>query len=61
MDYRRCWDLGEYLALGKAIISTPLFNDLPAPLTHGINIHFVENDVDSIKEAVSYIIANPDY
>ncbi len=55
------WKLGEYLALGKAIISTPLFNDLPAPLTHGINIHFVENDVDSIKEAVSYIIANPDY
>lgn len=55
------WKLGEYLALGKAIISTPLSNDLPAPLTHGINIHYVEDDIDSMKDAVSYIINNPAY
>lgn len=55
------WKLGEYLALGKAIISTPLSNDLPVPLTHGDNIHFVNSDKDSIKEAINYIIANPDY
>lgn len=55
------WKLGEYLALGKAIISTPLFNDLPAPLTHGLNIHFVENDIGSIKEAIHYIISHPSY
>lgn len=55
------WKLGEYLALGKAIISTQLSNDLPVPLTHGVNIHFVNSDKDSIKEAINYIIANPDY
>lgn len=55
------WKLGEYLALGKAIISTPLSNDLPVPLTHGVNIHFVEDDMDSMKEAISYIIEHQDY
>ena len=55
------WKLGEYLALGKAIISTPLSNDLPAPLTHGVNIHFVEDDIDSLREAITYIINHPDY
>lgn len=55
------WKLGEYLALGKAIISTPLFNDLPAPLTHGVNIHFVEDDLNCMKEAINYIIDHPEY
>lgn len=55
------WKLGEYLALGKAIVSTPLSNDLPAPLTHGINIHFVENTQESMKKAIHYIITHPDY
>lgn len=55
------WKLGEYLAMGKCIISTELSNDLPAPLEHGKNIHFVENDKDAMKEAVRYIINHPDY
>ena len=55
------WKLGEYLALGKAIISTSLSNDLPASLTHGVNIHFVNNDIESIKSAISYIIEHPEY
>lgn len=55
------WKLGEYLAMGKAIISTPLSNDLPEPLAHGVNIHFVENDQQAIQDAVQYIISNPDY
>ncbi|MBO6032573.1 MAG: glycosyltransferase [Prevotella sp.] len=55
------WKLGEYLALGKAIVSTPLSNDLPAPLTHGVNIHFVEDDIDSMKDVIGYIIHNQDY
>ena len=55
------WKLGEYLALGKAIISTPLSNDLPAQLTHGVNIHFVDNDIDRMKSAISYIIEHPAY
>lgn len=55
------WKLGEYLALGKAIISVPLFNDMPAPLIHGENIHFVENDENKIKEAIELIINNNEY
>lgn len=55
------WKLGEYLALGKCIVSTALSNDLPAPLEHGVNIHFVENDKESMKEAVRYILSHPDY
>lgn len=55
------WKLGEYLALGKAIVSTKLLNDLPESLVHGVNIHYVENTEDSIREAVQYIIDNPKY
>ncbi len=56
------WKLGEYLALGKAIISTPLSNNLPFPLQHGINIHFVQDDSEQeLKSAINQIIKNPDY
>lgn len=56
------WKLGEFLALGKAIISTPLSNDLPVPLEHGVNIHFIENDSEEeIKKAVFHIINNTEY
>lgn len=54
------WKLGEYLALGKCIISTPLSNDLPAPLEHGKQIHYV-NSYEDMCEAVEYIRRNPDY
>lgn len=59
----RChgWKLGEFMALGKAIISTPLSNDLPAPLIHGQHIHLVSSDYDSISEAIRYIASHPDY
>lgn len=59
--YCHGWKLGEYLALGKAIISTPLSNDLPCPLEHGVNIHFVENNMESIREGVKYVISHPEY
>ncbi len=56
------WKLGEYLSMGKAIISTPLSNDLPFPLEHGINIHFIKDDSeDELKSAIDQIIKNPDY
>jgi len=55
------WKLGEYLALGKCILSTPLSNDLPAPLVHGKDIHYVENDQEVMREAVEYIIDHPEY
>jgi glycosyltransferase involved in cell wall biosynthesis len=55
------WKLGEYLALGKCIVSTKLSNDLPYPLEHGVNIYFVENSEESMREAVEYILTHPDY
>ena len=55
------WKLGEYLALGKAIISTPLSNDLPSPIVHGENIHIVENDEAEIKKAILLIVNDDVY
>jgi len=55
------WKLGEYLALGKAIISTPLSNDLPAPLVHGENIHIVDNDIEEFKKAILLIASDKNY
>lgn len=55
------WKLGEYLALGKCIVSTKLSNDLPYPLEHGKNIHFVEDTEESMREAIEYILDHPEY
>jgi glycosyltransferase involved in cell wall biosynthesis len=55
------WKLGEYLALGKAIVSSPLVNDLPEPLIHGENVHFVSDDPFDIKDAIIFIHRNSRY
>jgi hypothetical protein len=46
------WKLAEYLALGKAIISTPLTNLMPAPFRPGEHYHLVDPTPDSIAAAV---------
>ncbi|MBC7523097.1 MAG: hypothetical protein H7239_01450 [Flavobacterium sp.] len=61
VEYCHGWKIGEYLCLGKAIISTALSNELPFPLEHGKNIHFVENNEDDIQKAIQYFIDNPAY
>ena len=55
------WKLGEYLAMGKAIISTPILNELPAPLEHGKHIHIVSGEESEIKDAVELLIQNKEY
>lgn len=55
------WKLGEYLALGKAIISTPLKNELPIPLEHGVNVHFVSGKRNEIIEAIRKICSDDTY
>lgn len=55
------WKLGEYLALGKAIISTPLSNELPAPLEHGKHLHIVSGGEEAIREAITLLLNNPGY
>lgn len=55
------WKLGEYMALGKAILSTPLLNDLPAPLIHGHHIHITGTTRDEMIEAIKYMLSHSDY
>ncbi len=55
------WKLGEYMALGKAILSTPLSNDLPAPLVHGQHIHITGATQEEMVEAIKYMLSHPDY
>jgi glycosyltransferase involved in cell wall biosynthesis len=54
------WKLGEFLAMGKAIISTPLSNELPEELVHGENIHFVANK-EELKGAVHLLSKDEKY
>jgi glycosyltransferase involved in cell wall biosynthesis len=54
------WKLGQYLAMGKAIVSMPLQNDLPQSFEHGKNIHFVNNQ-EQLNEAVAKILSNNEY
>ena len=54
------WKLGEYLTMGKAIISTPLSNTLPEELVHGKNIHVISN-VDELKYAVDFLLKDNSY
>ena len=55
------WKLGEYLALGKAIVSTRLERALPSPLVHGTHLHFVDDDVDSIRDGLRTVMGDRDY
>ncbi len=55
------WKLGEFLALGKAIISTPLKREMPAPLIHGKDIHFVDGTGGSMLKAITLIHENRNY
>ena len=54
------WKLAEYLCMGKAIISTPLSREMPAPMEHGKHIHFVHS-VDEIYDAVVKINTDEAY
>lgn len=50
------WKLGEFLAMGKAIISTHHINILPSPLNEKEHIFYVENDLKSFEEKVNFLI-----
>ena len=55
------WKLGEFLALGKAIVSLRFPNALPAPLEHGRHVHFVADDVTEMRDAVRLITTDAEY
>lgn len=48
------WKLGEYMCMGKAIISTPLSRELPSPLENNYHCIFVENEQE-MKDAINNI------
>jgi glycosyltransferase involved in cell wall biosynthesis len=54
------WKLGEYLAMGKAIISTPLSNEVPGELKHGKNIHVIANN-EEMGTAINLLLRDTTY
>lgn len=54
------WKLAEYLCMGKAIISTPFQREMPYPMEHGKNIHFV-NTSQELYDAVVKISTDDEY
>lgn len=53
------WKLGEFLAMGKAIISTPFYNKMPIDLEDNKNIIFLKSGEDAdISKKLENIINN---
>ncbi|RZJ68199.1 MAG: glycosyltransferase family 1 protein [Flavobacterium sp.] len=42
------WKIGEFLAMGKAVISTPLTRELPQPLLDGVHILYTDGSEENI-------------
>lgn len=55
------WKLGEFLALGKAIISTPLGREMPGRFVSGEHFHLVDGSEDAIVDAVQVITRDHEY
>ena len=55
------WKLGEFLALGKAIISLPLTRRVPGELRHGEQLHFVADEQDAMQAAVARLLRDSAY
>ena len=55
------WKLAEFLALGKAVISTGLNNVLPAPLENRKHLHFVSSTTEEIEKALKELLENTEY
>ncbi|WP_347052888.1 hypothetical protein [Flavobacterium olei] len=54
------WKLGEFLALGKAIISTDHINRLPSDLINGEHLLYANNE-DDVKNAVQLLSEDIDF
>lgn len=54
------WKLGQFLAMNKAIISTPFQNILPTDLVHGESIHFVKDEY-GVEVAIEKLLSDDDY
>ena len=54
------WKLGQFLALGKAIVTLPLTREMPEPLSHGREVHVIET-VEEIPATIALLRSQPDY
>ena len=54
------WKLAEYLCMGKAIISSPLSNNLPFPLEHNKHIYILDEEENEMEYAINLLEGNPD-
>lgn len=54
------WKLGEFMALGKAVVATPVINQLPRPLNHGEEVLFVDGSEEQIYAALEKLIGDED-
>ena len=55
------WKLGEFVAMGKAVISTPLSRELSVPMEHGVHMHLTDGSQEEIAAAVEKILHEPGY
>ena len=55
------WKLGEFLAQGKAILSTPIVRALPAPLAHSVHLHRVSGERDELVRELRQVLADDAY
>lgn len=56
------WKLGEYLALGKAIVSTPLGRVMPGEFTSGDQIHIVADESEpALGDALELLLTDEPY
>jgi glycosyltransferase involved in cell wall biosynthesis len=54
------WKLGEYLALGEAIISTPISRVLPVDLEEGKHYILTDGTEENIKQQLIKLIKDPE-
>lgn len=55
------WKLGEFLALGKAIVTLPITRELPEPLEHGRHVHVVDGTEEGIRDGIDRILGDVTY
>lgn len=53
------WKLAEYLALGKAIVSTPFTRKLPEPLLNGETFISTDGTIEDLTKKVKQLLMQP--
>ncbi|KAF2325964.1 hypothetical protein [Flavobacterium nitrogenifigens] len=54
------WKLGEFLALGKAIITTHHYNELPADLENEKHVLYIRNE-DELQKSIKKLMHDPTF